>query len=64
MYNLELARLIHREREREVEHRLRVRAFQLGQTDGDPDAFVPPPSDLPARIAHAVRLVLSADRGG
>jgi hypothetical protein len=25
---------------------------------------VPPPSDRPARIAHAVRLIPSADRGG
>jgi hypothetical protein len=62
MYNLELARVIYREREREVEHRLRVRAFQRGQTDGDPDAFVPPPA-RPSRIAQAFRLIPSADRG-
>lgn len=65
MYNLELARLIHRERERELEHHLRVRAVRAARADGGRDAFVPPPVDQPARIAHAIRrLTPSPRRGG
>ena len=55
MYSLDLARLIHADRERELAQNLRVHAFRTAQKDRE-DAFVPPPVDQPARIAHALRL--------
>lgn len=64
MYNLELARLIQRERERELERQHRVRAFRAAQADRGRDAFVPPPVDQLARIARAIRLTPSPRRGG
>ena len=62
MHDLDLARLIHADREREIARDLRIRAFRVAQKDRD-EAFVPPPADQPARIAHALRLVPNSRRG-
>jgi hypothetical protein len=64
MHDLELARLIHADRERELAHDLRVRAFRAATRALDEDGtFVPPPADVPARIDHAIRLDPSLRRG-
>ena len=42
MHDLELARLIHEDREREIARNLRVHAFRVAQKDRD-GAFVPAP---------------------
>ena len=55
MYTLDLARLTHADRERELAQSLRVHAFKIAQKERG-DAFVPPPVDQPERIAHALRL--------
>jgi hypothetical protein len=62
MHDLDLARLVHAEREREIAKDLRIRAFRVAQKDRE-DAFVPPPADQPSRIAHALRLVANPRRG-
>ena len=64
MHNLELARIIHLERVRELELQQRVRAFRLAQEAGARDAFVPPPVGAPERIVHAVRLAPTVGKGG
>jgi hypothetical protein len=56
MHDLELARLIHADREREIEHHLRVRAVRIALADRDANAFVPPLSSSPVRIAQALWL--------
>jgi hypothetical protein len=64
MHDLELARLIHADRERELARDLRVRAFRAANRALDEEAtFVPPPADAPVRIGHAVRFDPSP-RGG
>ena len=63
MHDLELARLIHEDREREVAHDLRVRAWRQARDAHGDDAFVPPPADQPARINHALRLIPNLRRG-
>lgn len=62
MHDLDLARLVHADREREIARDLRIRAFRVAQKDRD-EAFVPPPADRPNRIAHALRLVANPRRG-
>lgn len=64
MHDLELARAIHADREREIERGLRVRAVRIALADRDGEAFVPPPSDRPTRITHALRLVPTVRRTG
>ena len=61
MYDLELARLIHADRERELAGDRRVRAFRIAQKSRGDD-FVPPPANQPERIVHALRLVPSPRR--
>ena len=63
MNNLELARLIHADRERELARDLRVRAWRKARGPQGDDAFVPPPADQPARISHALRLIPILRRG-
>ena len=63
MHDLELARLIHADREREVAHDLRVRAWREARDPHGDDAFVPPPADQPTRISHAIRLIPNLRRG-
>ncbi len=64
MHDLELARLIHADRERELERELRVRAFRAATRALDEEStFIPPPADAPVRIAHAIRLDPSPRRG-
>ena len=61
MHDLELARLIHADRQRELARDLRVKAWREARaTQGD--AFVPAPADQPSRISHAVRLIPSLRR--
>ena len=57
MHDLELARLLHADRERELARDLRVRAFKEAQLPCADEAFVPPPADRPGRISHAVRIL-------
>jgi hypothetical protein len=54
MHDLELARLIHAEREREIERGLRARAVRIALADRDANAFVPSLTDAPARMAQAL----------
>ena len=54
MHDLELARLLHADRERELARDLRVRAFKEAQAPCADDPFVPPPADQPGRIGHAI----------
>jgi hypothetical protein len=63
MHDLELARLIHADREREVARDLRVRAWREAQAANGGEAFVPPPADRPVRIGHALRLIPNQRRG-
>ncbi len=64
MHDLELARLIHADRERELERELRVRAFRAATRALDEDAtFIPPAADAPVRIDHAIRFDPSLRRG-
>ena len=62
MHDLDLARLIHEDREREIARNLRVHALRNAQKDGD-SAFVPPPPDRRSRIVHAVDLAAGFQRG-
>jgi hypothetical protein len=64
MHDLELARLIQADREREIARGLRARAVRIALADGDGGAFVPPHSDRPARVTHAVHLVPSLRGSG
>ena len=58
MHDLELARLIHADREREIAHDRRVHAFRVGPEGDRDDAFVPPPADsAPTTLAGALRLM-------
>jgi hypothetical protein len=54
MHDLELARLIHADREREIERGLRARAVKIALADRDANEFVPSLTDPPARIAQAL----------
>jgi hypothetical protein len=54
MFDLELARLIHAEREREIERNLRARAVRIALADRDANEFVPSLTDPPTRTAPAV----------
>jgi hypothetical protein len=62
MHDLELARLIQADRERDLARDLRVHAFKAAQKDRE-DTFVPPPADQPERIDHILRLAPSPRRG-
>ena len=62
MHDLELARLIHADRERELARDRRVHAFKIAQR-GTEDAFVPPPA-RPSTLAGSLRLMPSGRRGG
>ena len=62
MHDLELARLIHADREREIARELRVRAFRIAQKEGG-EAFVPPAGERPAAIAGTPKLMPSERRG-
>jgi hypothetical protein len=57
MNDLNLARLIHADREREVARNLRVRAWREARDARGHDVFVPPPPDQRPRLSHALRLV-------
>jgi hypothetical protein len=63
MHDLELARLIHADRERAMEHDRRVRAFRRAQREDAEDAFVPPAEGRPRRITYALRLIPGPRRG-
>jgi len=52
MHSLELARIIHLERERDIARELRVRAFKAAKAGADEAPFVPPPDGRPGRITH------------
>ncbi len=56
MHDLELARLIHEDREREIARNLRVYAVRVAQKDRD-GAFVPGHPTRPATLAGALRLM-------
>lgn len=56
MHDLELARLIHADREREIERNLRVRAVRIALADRDANEFVPSPASTPVRFAQALRM--------
>lgn len=58
MHDLELARLIQADREREIERGLRARALRIALADRDASAFVPPLKDSSVRITHALRLAV------
>lgn len=62
MHDLDLARLVHADREREIARDLRIRAFRAAQKNRD-EAFVPPPADQPTRISHVLRLIPNPRRG-
>jgi hypothetical protein len=64
MHDLELARLIHREREREAERRRLVRAVREARTDAGRETFVPGPAGASDRIAHPIGLTPSPRRIG
>ena len=57
MYDLEIARLIHADREREIVRGLRARALRRALEDRDGDTFVPRLADPPVRITHPLRLL-------
>ena len=63
MHDLELARLIHADRERELARDRRVHAFKLAQ-HGTEDAFVPPPPAHPSTLAGTLRMMPSGRRSG
>ncbi len=63
MLDLELARLIHADRQRQIERDLRVRAFLRAQAADADNVFVPAPDGRPGRMTHAIRLTRSARRG-
>jgi hypothetical protein len=63
MHDLELARLIHADRERELARDQRVRAFRTAQK-ATGDTFVPPPPERSFTLAGTLRLMPSARRGG
>ncbi len=61
MHDLELARLIHEDREREIARNLRVHAVRAAQKDRD-GAFVPGHPARPVTLAGALRLMPSERR--
>jgi hypothetical protein len=63
MLDLELARVIHADRQRQIERDLRVRAFRRAQVADADDTFVPAPDGRLGRITHVVRLTSSPRRG-
>lgn len=63
MHDLELARLIHADRERELARDRRVHAFRIAQKGTD-ETFVPPPPAHPATLSAVLRLMPSARRSG
>ena len=63
MHDLELARLIHADRERELARDRRVHAFREAQKATD-DTFVPPPPERAKAPAGALRLMPNPRRGG
>lgn len=63
MHDLELARLIHADREREIARDQRVHAFRRAQKAAG-DAFVPPPPERATTLAGALRSMPSPRRSG
>jgi hypothetical protein len=57
MYDLDIARLIHSDREREIVRGLRASALRRALDDREGETFVPRPSDAPVRISHPLRLL-------
>jgi len=62
MHDLDLARVIHADRERKLQQDQRIRALRAA-LDGASDAFVPPPAQGPSRFNRRPRLQLSPRRG-
>ncbi len=54
MHDLELARLIHADREREIERNLRARAVRIALADRDANEFVPSLGNPSVRSAEAL----------
>lgn len=63
MHDLDLARLIHADREREMERERRAHAVRQAKSDVHHDTYVPGPSDQPGRLTHALRLTPGSPRG-
>ncbi len=63
MHDLDLARLIHADREREIARDHRVHAFRVAQKATE-EAFVPPPPKAASTLAGALRLMPSVRRSG
>ena len=63
MHDLDLARLIHADREREMERDRRAHAVRQAKADVHHETFVPGPSDHPGRLTHALRLTSEPHRG-
>ena len=59
MHDLDLARLIHLDRERENARDRRARAFREARMPGAEETFVP--SERPTRISHPLRPASSGD---
>ncbi len=63
MHDLDLARLIHADREREIARDRRARAARQAQADDRTETFVPEPSTRPGRLTHALRFTPDPRRG-
>lgn len=63
MHDLDLARLIHADREREIARDLRAHAARRAKADLDAETFVPEPSARPGRLTHALRFTPEPRRG-
>jgi len=63
MHDLDLARLIHADREREIARDRRARAARQAQTDDRTETFVPEPTTRSGRLTHALRFTPDPRRG-
>ena len=63
MHDLDLARLIHADREREIARDRRAHAARRAQQDDRNETFVPEPSTRPGRLTHALRFTPDPRRG-